>query len=254
MATLQKLHKSRGNPDLSHWKTRKLLTVTEAALLTCGFEPLEFDHLAEYQLADELRTKKPINWAHALMLINSIAEAICTHEIKSPYIILEYPYDNDWRIEEQSKISFSDEPFLRTVLTKIHRDELFRWLKKNDYFEILPPKNILVEDNHLSSYQQFQSVNQDYVALLPEPTYTTPSLEALQGVIKEFWINYDPEGNQPPPKQSVVESWIKANYPDIQANDICKYIDKICRHPTAKKGGNTKLNKVDIIKDVTPIK
>lgn len=250
MATLQELHKNRGNPDLSHWKTRKMLSVAESALLTCGFDPLEFDHMADYPLCDDLRTKKPINWQHALMLINSITEAICTHEIKSPYVVLEYPYQDDWRIEEQAKISFSDEIFLRTTLTKIHRDELFKWLRKNCYFELPKQNTITIEDNY-TSYQQPPHSNMN---LLPEPTYTTPPLEALHGVINEFWINYDPNKNQPPPKQDVVASWIMANYPDVQGKELCVYIDKICRHPTAKKGGNTKLNQPNKIKDITPIK
>lgn len=239
MATLQELHKNRGNPDLSHWKTRKLLSVAEAALLTCGFDPLEFDHMADYPLCDDLKTKKPINWQHALMLINSIAEAVCTHEIKSPYVVLEYPYDNDWRIEEQAKVSFSDEIYLRTTLTKIHRDELFKWLKKNGYFEIQQQNFINVQQ---PVYQEPAPIDYNNIILLPEPTYTTPALEAIQGVVHEFWISYDPDSNQPPPKQSTVTEWIKENHPNIQAADICKYIDKICRHPSAKNGGNRKLS------------
>ena len=253
MATLQELHKKRGNPDLSHWKTRKMLSVAESALLTCGFDPLEFDHIADYPLCDDLKTKKPINWQHALMLINSIAEAICTHEIKSPYVVLEYPYDNDWRIEEQAKISFSDEVFLRTTLTKIHRDELFKWLRKNCYFELPQQNTITLEANH-TSYQQPQPVQHSNMILLPEPTYTTPALDALNGVIQEFWGSYDPDNNLPPPKQSTVTEWIMSNHPDVQGKELCIYIDKICRHPNAKKGGNTKLNLSNNIKDITPKK
>ena len=74
-----------------------------------------------------------------------------------------------------------------------------------------------------------------------EKVYTTPALEAVYGVIKEYWSNYDPESNQPPPKQSTVTNWIKEHFPAVQAEDICKYIDKICRHPKAKRGGNIKV-------------
>ncbi|MFL4396166.1 hypothetical protein RJ729_15135 [Acinetobacter pittii] len=252
MATLQELHKNRGNPDLSHWKTRKLLTISEAALLTCGFDPLEFDHLADYPLRDELRSRQPINWQHVLMLITSITEAVCTHEIKSPYVVLEIPYADDWKIEDQIKVSFADEMYLRTTLTKIHREELFKWLKNNGYFHVQQEPITIKVDQEI--YQNPESTQKNNVILLPEPTYTTPALDALHGVIDEFWKNYDPDNNQPPPKQNVVASWIKTNYPEIQANDICMYIDKICRHPTAKKGGNIKLNSSNNIKGVTPKK
>ncbi len=89
--------------------------------------------------------------------------------------------------------------------------------------------------------EKLKAAQHKNIALLPEPKYTTPSLEALQGVINEFWIDYDPDKNQPTPKQDVVASWIMANYPDVQGKELCIYIDKICRHPTAKKGGNIKL-------------
>lgn len=253
MATLQELQKRKGSPDLSHWKTRKLLTITEAALLTCGFDPLEFDHLADYPLCDELRLKQPTNWQHALILIKSMTEAICTNEIKSPYVVLEYPYANDWEIKEQIQISFDDEPFLRTTLTKIHREELFKWLKNNGYFEP-PQQNTITVEAQPVAYQQSEPIQNNDVLLLPEPTYTTPPLEAVQGVIQEFWVNYSPDGNQPIPKQDTVANWIKQNYPDVQGRELCIYIDKICRHPTAKKGGNTKLNQSNNIKDITPIK
>jgi hypothetical protein len=243
MATLQELHKNRGNPDLSHWKTRKLLSISEAALLTCGFDPLEFDHLADYPLCDELRSKQPINWQHALMLIKSITEAVCTHEIKSPYVVLETPYNDDWRIEDQIKISFSDELYLRTTLTKIHRDELFKWLKNNGYFELPQQKTIIVEVNQAPYQHSIQEQNNHKnIVLLPEPTYTTPALEAVNGVIQEFWLSYDPENNLPPPKQTTVTDWIKENHPTVQGKELCLYIDKICRHPIAKTGGNKKRN------------
>ncbi|MER8284620.1 hypothetical protein ABS219_18630, partial [Acinetobacter baumannii] len=77
---------------------------------------------------------------------------------------------------------------------------------------------------------------------LPAPIYRTPALDAVQGVVNKLWFRYDPDGNQPPPKQIQVTDCIKANYTDIQDADICKYIDKICRQPEAKKGGNTKVN------------
>lgn len=238
MATIQELYGNRGNPDLSHWKTKKLLTISEAALLTCGFEPLELDHLAEFQLANELREKKPCNWQYVLMLINSIAEAICTHEIKSPYVVFEYPYNDGFVIEEQSKISFSDEPYLKTTLTKIHRDELFKWLKKNGYLE--PTQQAEIQVNQVQSYHQ-ESTHQSDVILLAAPIYTTPPLEALNGVIAEFWADYDPDDQaSTPPKQGTVEAWIKQHYPDVQGNAMCTYIDKICRHPKARTGGNKK--------------
>ena len=102
--------------------------------------------------------------------------------------------------------------------------------------------------------EKLKAAQHENVALLPEAKYTTPSLEALKGVINEFWIDYDPDKNQPTPKQNVVANWTMANYPDVQGKELCIYIDKICRHPNAKKGGNIKLKLQNTVKDTTPIK
>jgi len=253
MATLQELYKLNGNPDLTHWRTIKLFTLAEASLLAVGIDPLEYSHLSDYPLRDELTSKRPINWQHALLLMRSLREAICTHELKSPFINLERSdYNNTWDfVEEQAKISIDNASEIILTSTKIHRDELFKWLKKNDYLE--PRQQVEIQANQVQNHHQETILNND-APLLPEPTYTTPALDALNGVIQEFWISYSPDHNQPPPKQDVVASWIMANYPDVQGKELCVYIDKICRHPTAKKGGNTKLNQPNKIKDTIPIK
>ena len=256
MATLKELHDLRGNPNFSHWNTVKLFSIAEASLLTAGLEPCEYNHLVDYELRQALLNEKPINWQHALMLIRSLIEAICTQEIKSPLIRIERSdYNNNCWLEtmEQAKISLDDTNSIVANETKIHRDELHKWLRKNGYFEALQQNIITIEPSQ-PSLQQPQPVQDNNIVLLPEPTYTTPSLEALQGVINEFWIDYDPDKNQPTPKQDVVASWIMANYPDVQGKELCIYIDKICRHPTAKKGGNIKLKPQNTIKDITPIK
>lgn len=71
--------------------------------------------------------------------------------------------------------------------------------------------------------------------------YLTPALKAIKGVIQEFWIKYNPETDIAP-KQSTVMDWIGDNYPEFTNNDYMKKcIDKICRHPNAKTGGNSKI-------------
>ncbi|KAB1851984.1 hypothetical protein F4W09_15455 [Acinetobacter tandoii] len=240
MATLQELYKFKGNPDLTHWKTVKIFSLVEASLLTVGIDPLEYSHLSDYQLKDELRTKRPINWQHAILLMRSLSEAICTHEIKSPFINLEKSdYSNTWDIvEEQAKIGIENASEIILTSTKIHRDELFKWLKKNDYFE--HPVQTIVE---LDPVEKIGSsiANDKEVLLLPEPTYTTPALEVVQLVIREFWEEYDPDAGSPPPKQEFVKQWIADNHPQIESDALRKAIDQICRHPIAKSGGNKKI-------------
>jgi len=238
MATLRELHDLRGNPDFSHWNTVKLFSVAEASLLTAGLEPCEYNHLVDYDLRQKLLNEKPINWQHALMLIRSIIEAICTHEIKSPFIKIDRSdYNNQWdEVIEQAKLSIDDTSSIIASETKIHRDELHKWLTRNGYFSQPRQANIEVVQKN-----QTQQADEKEILLLPEPTYTTPALEAINGVIREFWISYDPDKNQPPPKQNVVKAWIAENHPELDSDYIQTAIDKICRHPNAKNGGNRKI-------------
>ena len=242
MTTLRELHHLRGNPDFSHWNTVKLFSIAEASLLTAGLEPCEFNHLHDYQLREKLISEKPINWQHSLMLIRSIIEAICTQEIKSPYIKIDRSdYNNQWdEVVEQARVSLEDVGSIIAMETKIHRDELYKWLKKNGYLEPHLQNTIIVESQPVT-YKQHESVQQNNVGLLPEPTYTTPLLEIVDAVIDRFWSGYKPDENMVFEKQLEIERWIKETYPDIANPYIAKAIDRICRHPTAKLGGNKKI-------------
>lgn len=240
MATIKELHKKMGNPNLMHWRTIKLLSIREASLLIAGIDPNEYTYLNDDQLSEELASKKPTNWQYVLMMMRSLVEAICTHELKSPSVMLCHEWLNNGypQYEEQAKLGISEIDDVLYSATKIHRDELSKWLYKNGYLEPQRQNIITIEQN----YSDQMPVVNDVVLALPEPTYTTPPLEALQGVINEFWINYDPNRNQLPPKQDVVTQWIAEKYPMITGKDLRLYIDKICRHPTAKGGGNKKIN------------
>ena len=245
MATLQELYRLKDNPDLTHWRTVKLFTLAEASLLTVGIDPLEYSHLSDYPLRDELTTKRPINWQHALLLMRSLSEAICTHEVKSPFINLEKSdYQNTWDfVEEQAKISIDNAHEIILTATKIHRDELFKWLKKNNYFESIQstPANI---DTHVVETSHPQPITHNEILLLPEPTYTTPALEVIKAVVNHWWKDFDLDSEQPHlvPQQKHVKAWIGEHYPEMDSDYIRTAIDKICRHPIAKNGGNRKTN------------
>jgi len=202
------LHKNRGNPDLSHWKTVKLFSITEASLLIAGFEPCEYNHLHDYQLQEKILDEKSTNWQHALMLVRSIIEAICTHEVKSPFIkINRSDYnDNQWdEVIEQAKVSLDDTSSIIASDTKNHRDELRKWLTRNGYFSQPHQADIEVVEKN-----QPQQANEKEILLLPEPTYTTPALEVVKAVVEHWWKDFDPDSKQPQPipQQKHVKAWM----------------------------------------------
>lgn len=241
MATIRELYQNAGNPNLTHWKDIKILSIAEASLLTCAINPIDYEFGYNNNIVFQLKHRKPINWMDCLMMMRALVEAVATQELKSPLIVLERENDYGNYIEsiEQSRVGIDDIDTMSYPKTKIHREELKAWLKKKDYLELTQQAEIQV--NQVQPYHQ-ETTNQNDVILLPEPTYTTPALEAINGVIREFWISYDPDKNQPPPKQSVVKAWIADNHPKLDSDYIQTAIDKICRHPNARNGGNRKIN------------
>jgi hypothetical protein len=240
MNTLHDMHDKKGTPDLSHWRTVKIFTIAEASLLTAGFDPLEYSNHSDYHLFEDLRNNKPLHWQHVLMLIRSITEAICTHEIKSPYINVQCSDINStWDdVIEQAKISIDDAKDVIYTTTKIHRDELYKWLNKNGFIRSLSPQ----KDKHVTTVNNIEkTINNNDTLLLPQINYSTPAINAAIAVIKEFWEDYNPNGDQPPPKQDYVKQWLSDNHPEIESNILREAIDKICRHPEAKNGGNSKI-------------
>ncbi len=62
--------------------------------------------------------------------------------------------------------------------------------------------------------------------------YTTDAMEALNAVVNNFWLDYDPELKNHT-KQYTIKEWVKENYPMI-TDSMALWIDKIVRHPNAK--------------------
>ncbi|WP_205671795.1 coiled-coil domain-containing protein [Acinetobacter sp. WCHAc010052] len=89
-----------------------------------------------------------------------------------------------------------------------------------------------------------QKKNRSVFEISPEQIYTTPALEAVKAVVNHWWKDFDPDSNQPQsiPQQKHIKTWIAENHPEMDSDYIQTAIDKICRHPTAKNGGNRKFN------------
>lgn len=242
MTTIKELYCIAGNPNLSHWKTTKLFSISEASLLVSAIEPIEYEN-SNNELPDnsyiisELKGRKPTNWQHAILLMRSIVEAICTQELKSPLIKLmranDYGYYNI--TIEQARVSIDEMSEISYIETRIHRDEWFKWLEKNGYLRQPHVENKIITINE-------KPLNNDPVLLLTQTTYMTPALEAIHGVVNHWWKDFNPENNDSLPQQKHIKAWIAENYPEMNTDYMQTAIDKICRHPSAKKGGIRKLN------------
>ncbi|TCM62706.1 hypothetical protein EC844_12424 [Acinetobacter calcoaceticus] len=96
-------------------------------------------------------------------------------------------------------------------------------------------------------FENTKNISDDKINFTGLGEYSTPTLEAIKGVIREFWLPYNPEIDIPP-KQNTVMDWIAINYPEFSKYDsIRRSIDKICRHPKAKIGGRKKFQQKKLI-------
>lgn len=100
----------------------------------------------------------------------------------------------------------------------------------------------LDDDNQIETLQaritQLENQLEQAQSIQHGRTYTTPAIEAMEAVIKEFWQNYDPD--TPAPKQYIIKQWLLDNFDTVNSDALATAIDKICRHPTAKTGGQFK--------------
>ncbi|WP_227547196.1 hypothetical protein [Moraxella catarrhalis] len=81
--------------------------------------------------------------------------------------------------------------------------------------------------------QQATATPANYALSVENSSYTTPFIDALNGVIQEFWINY--QEHNIPPKQDTVISWVMEHYNLSRAG--AKAIEQVARPAKAKTGG-----------------
>ncbi|OTU63191.1 hypothetical protein CAT33_13695 [Acinetobacter baumannii] len=69
MATIRELYQNAGNPNLTHWKDIKILSIAEASLLTCAINPIdyEFDH-------NRANSNMRCDSLKSLMIINKLSK------------------------------------------------------------------------------------------------------------------------------------------------------------------------------------
>jgi hypothetical protein len=239
MATLRELHAKAGNPDLSHWKAREAYSIEDAALLTAGIDPFLYLGSSNYALQKELLDNKPTNWQWALMITKGISESICIgstncHHVR---IIREDNSYNCWtETVKQIDLTLLDSAHIDTAETKITKNEHLKWMRANGFLS-KPSREIgtTVRTVKADSTKEAPLSNTEPL-LLPPPKYSTPAIDCMNEVIDHFWIDYDPDGSSPPPKQTVITAWLAENGHKwgVTSNNMIAAIDIIARHPSAK--------------------
>ncbi|SUD92071.1 hypothetical protein [Psychrobacter phenylpyruvicus] len=109
---------------------------------------------------------------------------------------------------------------------RIKKDELDDWLSSSstdDNVQKLQARILELEQQLSQSSQQSD---------ISTTEYTTPAIDALNAVVKKFWLDYDPKQKNAT-KQHTIKEWVKENYPII-TDSMALWIDRIARHPSAK--------------------
>lgn len=228
MKNLFELHAMAGFPDLEHWRARKTFTLVEAALLVAGMDPLDFEFTASQQFRYALQTTKHPCWKWAFSVHASLIEAVCTQSLKSPQVSIQRWNDScDWVIE-QHNISIADIHHIIPHQTLISRESYMSWLRKEGF---LDQKPLVVEQARTTE------------ALPKLIGYSTPAMQCIQDVVREFWSDWKPGASAP--KREVVLKWVEqhADRYGLDSDRKRQAIDLIARHPEAreqtqkKKGG-----------------
>lgn len=121
----------------------------------------------------------------------------------------------------------------------ILRSELEKFLSKNklSYEEPqarindLEAENIKLKKRITELEKQLEQSSQQSDKI-PTAEYITDPMKALNAVVNNFWLDYDPKLKNQTKQYTIIE-WIKENYPMI-SDSMALWIDKIVRHPKAK--------------------
>lgn len=157
---------------------------------------------------------------------------------------------SDWSLEKvqeqlQSKsLNFKSMGF-EPSYTTINTDTLMIDSKSlYEYLDIRPEKLL----NTIDDLTKKLDFSEKEILLLKSKgtsTYSTPALDVVKAVIKEFWEDWTPESDKNI-KQVTIKKWIGDNFPNFQSNASQLVIDQVCRNPKAKEGGkNRKSNLKD---------
>jgi hypothetical protein len=228
LPTLRDLHALSGSQDLSHWGIHSVYSVFEAALLTAGVDPLRFEAMPEYERATAMYKEAGESWIWAASILKAMKQSICMGSLRvetcwtTPQHINDYPSHIN---QDELTIDMVDE-------VCIHKTMIARWSLKKWYKE----KGFLA--NAEQPRATVTPIVEPKVLLMPQ--YSTPAMECLNEVCREFWHDYDPNGNRPPPKQDVIRLWLKENGHKwgVTSDRMAAAIDLIARHPAARDRTN----------------
>lgn len=156
-------------------------------------------------------------------------------------------------ISLEDKLNIPVLKFSNIKFLKLDIDNVIEQIRSHSQYKPLHSTNVEIEkpfndDNEVQARMlgltiQLEEANTEIASPkkatlnIGKYSYTTPAIEIMNEVIKEFWINYNP--NQPAPKQSTITQWITDNFDGV-SDALALNIDKVCRHSDAKSGGKYK--------------
>ncbi|END1754203.1 hypothetical protein ABLM42_001117 [Escherichia coli] len=194
-------------PDLSHWFTVQEFTITQAALLLSGIDPLDYPTLE--MVKEEKHERWRMAYGFAYGMVTAIRRGVLT-----PVWIEYYPF---WDVQVVSgsprteiparlkKISMDD-----TIITRYSLQE---WVKNEKVDYVRPSRSI--SDKEIKPSNQSVIIDAESRVINSEETvlltygHKSEGLEYVEDAIRELWATYDPDNQQTAPTRNDVVEYLK---------------------------------------------
>jgi hypothetical protein len=203
MSKIKFLHDKAGNPDLSHWNDRKTFSISEAARLTVGVDPLE----SPVDWLSHLRSKNHPNWKHAAMIQRAMCEAICEGSMVVVKVsIYAGDFDEYTEMANADLLELSDAGRIAPHETIITRKALLDWYLKNGYSERKQNASLPQKQTPAPPEADSTGKHEQQQAPILLPGYTTPCLDLLNVHIEQNLAGV-PTGQTPTPAEQ--REWLE---------------------------------------------
>ncbi|EET1468984.1 TPA: hypothetical protein KC759_002648 [Escherichia coli O146] len=190
-------------PDLSHWFTVQEFTITQAALLLSGIDPLDYPTLEVVK--EEKHERWRMAWGFAYGMVTAIRRGVLT-----PVLCVAYVWGDMRRLTPAEMMDRSNDISMNETI--ITRYSLQEWVRNERVDYVRPPRSTSVKEVTPSNQPvvidaESRVINSEETVLL---TYGHKSegLEYVEDAIKNFWATYEPENPQTAPTKTEIEEYL----------------------------------------------
>ncbi|EEC8141965.1 TPA: hypothetical protein ACHKBA_002865 [Escherichia coli] len=191
-------------PDLSHWFTVQEFTITQAALLLSGIDPLDYPTLE--MVKEEKHERWRMAYGFAYGMVTAIRRGVLT-----PVLCVAYDWGDMRRLTPAEMMDRSNNISMDgTIITRYSLQE---WVKNEKVDYVRPSRSI--SDKEIKPSNQSVIIDAESSVINSEETvlltygHKSEGLEYVEDAIRELWATYDPDNQQTAPTRNDVVEYLK---------------------------------------------